>query len=134
MGGMPRRFATAIAVLVATGLLTGSSAVAGTGTVPGVSIALGATGFGSIAVDDANGHVFVSGPTANEVLVFDFNGNLVKTIPNLCGAGAMVLHGTSLYVVERSVGAIEALDLSSLTDSGAVATGLALPGYLAYAG
>jgi hypothetical protein len=138
MRDMPRRFATAIAVLVATGLITGSSAMAGegtgTGTGPGVSVALGATGFGSIAVDDANGHVFVSGPTANEVLVFDFNGNLVKTIPNLYGAGAMVVHGTSLYVVERNVGAIEAIDLSSLTDNGAVATGLALPGWLAFAG
>ncbi|HEX4526407.1 MAG TPA: hypothetical protein VH108_06650 [Gaiellaceae bacterium] len=124
------KFAAAIALLAATGLTAGTSALAGTGT----SVPLGATGFGSIAVDDLHGHVFVSGPTANEVLVFDFDGNLVKTIPNLYGAGAMVVHGTSLYVVDRNVGGIEAIDLSTLTDSGPVATGLNLPGWLAFAG
>src|SRR5580765_1147964 len=110
MRGRLGRVSIAIAALVATGAIAGSSALAGTGS----SVALGATGFGSIAVDDANGHVFVSGPAANQVLVFDFDGNLVKTIPNVYGAGAMVVHGTSLYVVARNVGAVEAIDLSTL--------------------
>ena len=113
MRGRVGRFATAIVVLVAAGAIVGSSAVAGSGS----SVALGATGFGSIVVDDANHHVFVSGPAANEVLVFDFDGNLVKTIPNVYGAGAMVVHGASLYVVAKNVGAIEAIDLGTLTDS-----------------
>jgi hypothetical protein len=117
-------------MLAAGLLLTGSSAVAGNGT----SVALGAIGFGSIAVDDAHGHVFVSGAAANEVLVFDLSGTLVKTIPNVYGAGAMVVHGATLYVVERNVGGIEAIDLATLTDTGAVATGLAQPGWLAFAG
>jgi DNA-binding beta-propeller fold protein YncE len=73
------RFASAMALIASTALITGSSASGATGT----SVALGAIGFSSIAVDDANGHVFVSGRAANEVLVFDFDGNLVKTIPNL---------------------------------------------------
>jgi hypothetical protein len=119
-----------IAILAASLLLAGASASAGNGT----PVPLGAIGFGSIAVDDANGHVFVSGAAANEVLVFDFSGNLVRTIPNVYGAGAMVVHGTTLYVVERNVGAVEAIDLATLADTGPVATGLAQPGWLAFAG
>ena len=130
MRGRLGRFATAIVVLVAAGAIVGSSAVAGSGS----SVALGATGFASIVVDDANHHVFVSGPAANQVLVFDFDGNLVKTIPNVYGAGAMVVHGASLYVVAKNVGAIEAIDLGTLTDSGPVVTGLSLPSWLAFAG
>ena len=126
----PGKFASAMALIAATALITGSSAFGATGT----SVALGAIGFNAIAVDDANGHVFVSGRPANEVLVFDFDGNLVKTIPNLYGAGDMVVHGTSLYVVERNTGTIEAIDLNTLTDSGPVATGLNLPVWLAFAG
>jgi hypothetical protein len=130
MRGRLGTFATAIVVLVAAGAIVGSSAVAGSGS----SVALGATGFGSIVVDDANHHVFVSGPAANQVLVFDFDGNLVKTIPNVYGAGAMVVHGASLFVVAKNVGAIEAIDLGTLIDSGPVVTGLPLPSWLAFAG
>jgi hypothetical protein len=124
------KFGSVLALVAAIGLCLASAAVAGTGT----PAALGAVGFGSIAVDDAGAHVFVSGPKANEVLVFDFNGNLVTTIPNVNDPGAMVVHGGSLYVAEASAGTIEAIDLSTLTDSGPVATGLNLPTWLAFAG
>jgi Bacterial Ig-like domain (group 3) len=123
-------FATVIAALLLSVLFAGSSAVGATGT----AVPLGAIGFGSIAVDDANSHVFVSGPAANEVLVFDFDGNLVQTIPNVDGATAMLVHGTTLYVVESTVGAIEAIDLDTLTDSGPLATGLEHPTWLVFAG
>jgi hypothetical protein len=123
MGFWSVRSATAIALLCAAALIAGSSVAQAAGT----SVPLGQIGFGSIAVDDTHSHVFVSGPTANEVLVFDFDGTLVKTIPNIYGAGAMVVRGSTLYVVERNVGAIEAIDLNSLTDSGPVGSGLTMP-------
>src|SRR5262249_5943245 len=85
-------------------------------------------------VDDAHGHVFVSGPKENEVLVFDLASNLVQTIPNVYGAGAMVVQGSTLYVVEGTAGAIEKIDLATLTDTGPLATGLSLPHWLACAG
>ena len=66
--------------------------------------------------------------------MFDFGGTLVETIPNVYGAGAMVVRGSTLYVVERNVGAVEAIDLATLTDSGPVGSGLAMPGWLAFAG
>ena len=46
----------------------------------------------------------------------------------------MVVRGSTLYVVERNVGSIEAIDLASLTDGGPVGSGLAMPGWLAFAG
>lgn len=124
------RLAFVIALVATTAVVPMTAAVAGVGT----SVPLGAIGFRSIAVDDVNSHVFVSGSTANEVLVFDFSGDLVGTIPNVFGAGGMVVHGSSLYVVERNVGAVEAIDLATLVDKGPVATGLSLPSGLAFAG
>jgi hypothetical protein len=124
-----RTLALAMGVIAATVLAGAPTALAG-----GTSVALGTLGFSSVAVDDANGHVFVSGKSANEVLVFDFAGNLVTTIPNVYGAGAMVVHGPTLYVIEQNAGAIEAIDLATLTDRGPIATGLSLPSQLAFAG
>jgi hypothetical protein len=119
----------AVVLIGAVPLLAGSAAHAAA-----TSIALGQTGFDSIVVDDAHGHVLVSAPAANEVLVFDLAGNLAKTIPNVYGAGAMVVHGSTLYVVETTTGSVEQIDLGTLTDMGPLATGLASPGWLAFAG
>jgi hypothetical protein len=46
----------------------------------------------------------------------------------------MVVHGSFLYVVEKNVGAVEAVDLATLADAGPVATGLNLASGLAFAG
>ncbi|MGN6798023.1 MAG: Ig-like domain repeat protein [Gaiellaceae bacterium] len=125
-----RTLAIAVGVIAAVVLAGAPTALAGDGT----SVALGTIGFSSVAVDDANSHVFVSGRAANEVLVFDFAGNLVTTIPNVYGAGAMVVQGGTLYVVEQNAGSIEAIDLATLADRGPVAAGLNLPNQLAFAG
>jgi Bacterial Ig-like domain (group 3) len=124
------RFATTLALVCVSAFFAGASAADTAGTY----VSLGQIGFGSIVVDDANSHVFVSGPTANEVLVFDLSGNLVKTLPNLYGAGAMVIHGSTLYVLERNTGTIESIDLATLTDTGPIASGLNMPVWLAFAG
>jgi hypothetical protein len=123
------RSAAAVALVTAGALVAGTSARADAASIP-----LGQSGFGSIVVDDAHGHVFVSGPAASEVLVFDFAGNLVRTIPNVYGARAMVVQGSTLYVVESNLGSIERIDLGTLTDMGPLASGLASPGWLASAG
>jgi len=123
------RAVLAVALASVFALLAGGSAVAGATSIP-----VGQIGFGSIVVDDAHGHVFLSGPAANEVLVFDFVGNLVKTIPNLYGARAMVVQGSKLYVVEANVGSVEAIDLQTLADTGTLASGLVAPGWVASAG
>lgn len=99
-----------------------------------VSVPLDQTSLGGVVVDDVNEHVFVSNPSGNSVAVFDFSGNPVKTISGLPGADGMVIHGSTLYVADSTGGTIEGIDLSSLEDTGSVATGLDDPTVLAYAG
>ena len=73
---------------------------------------LGPIGFGNVVVDDARGHVLVSGPTANVVEILDYSGNVVGTIPNIYGAYGMVVDGRYLYVAESTAGAIVRIDLT----------------------
>jgi hypothetical protein len=122
----------AAAAVIAAGL--GLAAV-NAGPASGVSqpIDLGPIGFGSIAVDSAHGHVFVSGPTANVVDVFDETGSLVKSFSSEDGATGMVIVGSTLYVALTTAGAIERIDLPSLSDQGPLVSGLVAPKWLAFA-
>jgi hypothetical protein len=104
-------------------------------SIAAASTNLGPIGFGSIVVDDARGHVLLSGPTADVVDVLDFSGNLVSTIPNIYGAHGMVINGRYLYVTESTAGAIVRIDLSSPAPSPTpVATGLFQPWWLVMTG
>jgi DNA-binding beta-propeller fold protein YncE len=73
-----------IAAVVAVVLTT-------TPALAAMSTNLGSGGFGSIAVDDAGGHVFVSQPQSNVVDEFDFQGKLIGTIKNIDGAYGMAI-------------------------------------------
>lgn len=131
--------ALAVSLLVALALAGPADALSAARRAPrttptGTSVSLGAIGFGSIVADSANGHVFVSGPTANVVDVFDLNGNMVTSIPSQYGAFGMVIHGSTLYVVQSTAGAIEQINLTTFADEGPLATGLVSPRWLAYAG
>jgi hypothetical protein len=130
MFGRQAILAILVLVLLTGGASAGSSAVGTTGN----SVPLGVVGFGSIVVYDARQEVFVSEPVANDVLDFDFDGRAIKGFPNLPGAGPMLIHGSTLYVLEPSVGTIEAIDLDTLTDTGPVTTGLQRPSSLVFAG
>ena len=105
---------------------------------PGVAAAsndLGPIGFGTVVVDDARGHVLVSGPSANVVDVLDFAGNLVQTIPNVYGAWGMVVSGRYLYVAENTAGAVVRVDLTGATPTATtLAKGLNQPEWLVLTG
>ena len=92
-------------------------------------ITLPFTGFGRILVDPT--HVFITG--GDSVLVLDLSGNLVKTITGETGASAMVEQGGILYV-SLGTGAIDRIDIASLSETSPLVTGLLQPGDLAYAG
>jgi hypothetical protein len=130
-----RIFKLVLLAAVSVVMLQGGSASANTVSVPLGQTGLGETGFGDIVVDDTNDHVFVSNPSANSITVLGFGGNVITTITSLPGAFGMVIHGSTLYVAEETANAIEAINLSTLTDAGPVAaTGLEQPKWLAYAG
>ena len=96
---------------------------------------LGPIGFGTVIVDNARGHVLVSGPAANVVDVLDFSGNLVATIPNVYGAYGTAIKGHKLYVAESTAGAIVQINLKTLrARKKPVVTGLQRPRWLAITG
>jgi hypothetical protein len=127
---MSSRFQTfaAVVALVAASLAVGIAhpAVAGT-SLP--------NGFGAVAVDNVHDHVFVSSPTANAVTVLDFDGDVVRTIADLAGAGSMVVDGSTLYVVLTDGGTVDAYDTKTFDRTGRWGAGaLVKPGPLAIAG
>ena len=75
-------------------------------------------------MDNDHDHVFLSGTTANEVIVTDFSGTIVKTLTDVYGAAGMAIDGSTLYVAASTIGAIEKIDLATLTDEGVLARGL----------
>jgi hypothetical protein len=109
-----------------------AAVVLGHGGTALASTAIEGTSFGSMVVDDVNQHVFVSSPAANVVQVYDFSGDLVKTIFQSDPYG-MVINGSTLYVAERGAGAIDAIDLATLTVDGPVTTDLSQPRWLEFA-
>jgi len=92
---------------------------------------LGAIGFTAMIVDNANHHVFVSGPTGNRVDVLDFSGNLMSTINDVYGAAGMVINNGMLYVAESTAGRIARIHLKTLVRARDLGSGLVDPYWLA---
>ena len=104
----------------------------------GTATPLSLTSFGSIAVDDANGHVFVSGGQfGNSIVVLDFDGNVVTTISGEQGANGMAIEASTgtLYVALQTANAISKIDTGTLAETSRFATtGMSGPRKLALAG
>jgi hypothetical protein len=104
---------------------------------PVSSTAIPLTAFGRIEVSTDPGfpYVFVSGGQGQSgIVVLDFAGNIVTTIPGETDATSMVAHGSTLYVARCNGSGIDTIDLSTLTVSGTLATGGVTGCYLAEAG
>jgi hypothetical protein len=130
-GDVPIRRASRLLVMTATALVLAAVAPA----FARASTDLGPIGFGTMVVDDARGHVLVSGPTGNVVEILDFSGNVVGTIPNIYGAHGMVVSGRYLYVTESTAGAIVRIDLMAANPTPTtIATGLLQPWWLVATG
>lgn len=91
---------------------------------------LPADGFGTIAVDDAHAHVFISGDFnrgATTISIADSSGALVGQIDNEPGASGMVVVGSTLFVGLCDSGAIDLIDTTTLARTGSVAVPIASP-------
>ncbi len=85
-----------------------------------------------LVVDPTTGRVFVS--AGNEVDAFDANGNLLAHVQGQTGAAGLAIGGSTLYVDLPTAGAIDEIDIPSLTLVGALpVANLDAGGYLAYA-
>ncbi|WP_410677116.1 hypothetical protein [Amycolatopsis sp. cmx-4-68] len=95
-------------------------------------------GFGSMVVDQTHHRVFISGgPSANGVVVADFDGSIVKTLNGQYGATGLVLSedGKVLYAGLADGDAISAIDTGTLTELRRYPTGpQSCPAHLARAG
>ena len=79
--------------------------------------------FGDMVLDTANQHVFVSSPSSNEVVVLDYDGNVVKIIGGLSGPDAMVVSGSTVYVTLSTSGSIDRIDTTTLAETGMLTQG-----------
>ncbi len=73
-----------------------------------------------MAVDPAGGHVFVSdGPGTSSIVVLDYRGTIVKTIPEEDGASGMAVDAANhrLYVALHDDSAISVIDTRTLTET-----------------
>lgn len=107
-----RGYAFLTAVLVA--FLAGAPPASAATSLPSAN-------FGEMVVDEAHGHVFVSGKwESSSVFVLDFDGNLVTTITGLSWPTGMALDGSTstLYVAQSGGSGIATVDTATLSVTG----------------
>ncbi|WP_406095316.1 YncE family protein [Streptomyces sp. NBC_01013] len=126
--------ATSLAVLFSSVVLVGGAA---NPAAADSSKILPAASVGDILADGAHQHVFISDPTGGKVLVTDYSGAVVATIPSLPGVTGLDLSADSgtLYAAVPGADAIVTIDTAALTESARYDTGSGTgPKYPALAG
>src|SRR5690349_21676086 len=130
-----RRLAVAMAgaVAVVGGIasvgLPATSARAATTTV-----ALPISTYSHMVLDPAHQHIFISGGgSSSSILVTDYSGQTVATIPNEPGAYGLALSGdgSTVYAALSGSGAISAISTSTLAETARYSTG-PNPAFVAY--
>ncbi|MGI5427179.1 YncE family protein [Streptomyces sp. CA-179760] len=119
--------ATALAVLLGTG----SAAAADSSAI----LPLKSTG--DMVVDGVHHRVFISDPTAGQVVVTDYAGTVLDTMGSLPGVHGLELSPDSdtLYAAVHDADSVVAIDTATATESRRYATGAgAGPAYVALAG
>ena len=79
-----------------------------------------------VLVDEAHGHVFLTGGVSDGIVVRDLDGAAVTTITNQPGSRSMALSAdsTRLYVALNDADAVSAIDTSTLTEVARYHTGV----------
>jgi DNA-binding beta-propeller fold protein YncE len=129
--------ATASAVtaagVVASVAVSAGPAAAGTITA---SVALPFSTYSQMLADPIHRHLFVTaGPGSSSILVTDYSGQTVATIPNEPGATGLALSGdgSTVYAALAHGDAISAISTTTLAETARYATGTGTdPAYVAY--
>jgi hypothetical protein len=125
--------ATALAVLFSSVALV----AAGAGSAAAdSSTTLSLTSTGDMVVDGVHQRVFISDPTAGQVVVTDYAGQPVGTVGSLPGVRDLELSpdSSTLYAAVGDADAIAAIDTATATEAHRYSTGTADPQYLAETG
>lgn len=124
-----------ISSLLALGLV--AAAVSVPAAHADTTTTLTSTKFAQLLVDQANGHVYVTGGNGtNGVEVRNLSGAYVTTVANQPGATGIVLSpdGSTLYVALSNGDSVSAIDTTTLTESARWSTGASsCPSWLAWA-
>ncbi|MEW1692529.1 YncE family protein [Streptomyces sp. NPDC091265] len=126
--------ATSLAVLFSSVVLVGGAA---NPAAADSSRILPAASVGDIVADGVHKRVFISDPAGGKVLVADYNGAVVATIPSLPGVTGLDLSADSgtLFAAVPGADAIVTIDTAALKESARYATGEGTgPKYPALAG
>ena len=132
--GILKRFAVAA---VATGM-AGAAGLAGWQARPAeaatASVALPISTYSHMLIDPAHHHIFFTGGSSStSILVTDYSGNTVATIPGETGATGLALSGdgSTVYAALAGADAVSAISTATLTETTRYATGTE-PVYVAY--
>ncbi|WP_055534994.1 hypothetical protein [Streptomyces graminilatus] len=132
-----RTLSTTLAVALTFGSVALTAGAAGTAMADGRQN-LDITSFGDIVVDGVHQRVFVSDPVTGKIVVTDYQGNVVKQLPDLPGVGGLELSADSTTVYAAVPGgtgdAIVAVDTATATESARYPTGDVDPRHVALAG
>ncbi|MFG3138962.1 YncE family protein [Streptomyces sp. NPDC048211] len=126
--------ATSLAVLFSSVVLVGGAA---NPAAADSSKVLPATSVGDIVTDGVHKRVFISDPTGGQVIVADYDGAVLATVPSLPGVTGLDLSADSgtLYAAVPGADAIVTIDTAALTESARYDTGSGTgPKYPALAG
>ncbi|WP_392871858.1 YncE family protein [Streptomyces sp. LN499] len=117
-----RTVATALAVLFSsTALAAGTVGPAAADS----STALSISSYGDIAVDGVHKRVYISDPAGNKVVVTDYAGKLVATVPDLSGVRDLAITPDSrtVYAAVPGEDAVVAIETSTSTTAARYSTG-----------
>ena len=117
--------------LVAVSVTLGLAGSAGSADASTTFSQLPLNGFRSIVVDDAGGHVFVSGSPVrgdDAVVVAGFDGVAVKTISGIPGASGLARDGDRIYVADCGASQLSVIDATALAVTETIDSGAAIGG------
>jgi hypothetical protein len=135
-----KTLAAAAAVLAGAAVSVGASASAAPAPAPAATtvVTLPITHYSHMLVDPAHQHLFItSGYDSSSILVTDYAGQPVTTIPDEAGATGLALSadGSTVYAALANGDAISAISTSSLSETARYPTGTGTdPTYVACSG
>jgi hypothetical protein len=128
------RLVAAVSAVAASIALTphiASAAVTpSTTTIPGL--------YSSMAVDDADGEVFLSTPNDGSVVVVNFAGTVIGTVTGLSNgypsANEVIAADNSIFVLDTEANSVDQINPHTLTIERTLTTGVTTPASIVYAG
>ena len=133
---MPFKKSLAAAFAAAAGIAISVGVPASTAHAATSAAALPITQYSHMLVDPAHQHLFItSGSGSGSILVTDYSGQTVATIPDEPGATGLALSsdGSTVYAALANGDAISAISTSTLSETARYATGTGTdPAYVAY--